>query len=185
MIRIKLPCFPRAVPLECRGKREKWVFPRDSTEKSDTSINKVRVEQKWRKIDMTISHKYRTWEWEEREGRGRNQGKRHVGRMRQQQIQDPQIHQPNNSNQEWCTTRRNRERYDLWRNADELRNKNYYTPLQSTARGEDCKDKDPTKVIELYQHWLGTKGKGGGGSENKCGAMPCALRAILVICVFL
>jgi hypothetical protein len=58
-------------------------------------------------------------------------------------------------------------------------------PLQSTARGEDCKDKDPTKVIELYQNWLGTRGKGGGVSENKCGAMPCALRAILVICVFL
>jgi len=38
----------------------------------------------------------------------------------------------------------------LWRNADEPRNKNYYTPLQSTARREDCKDKDPTKVIELY-----------------------------------
>ena len=49
-------------------------------------------------------------------------------------------------------------------------------PLQSTARGEDCKDKDPTKVIELYQNWLGTRGKGGGVAENKCSAMPCALR---------
>ena len=95
--------------------------------------------------------------------------------MRQQQIQDPQIHQPNNSNQEWCTTGRNRERYDLWRNADEPRNKNYHTPLRSTARREDCKDKDPTKMIELYQNWLGTRGKGGGVSENKCSAMPCAL----------
>jgi hypothetical protein len=35
--------------------------------------------------------------WQERE---MNQGKRNVGRMRQQQIQDPQIHEPNNSNQE-------------------------------------------------------------------------------------
>jgi len=98
--------------------------------------------------------------------------------MRQQQIQDPQIHQPNNSNQEWCTTRRNRERYDLWHNADadEPRNKNYYTPLQSTARREDCKDKVPTKVIELYQNWLGMRGKGGGVSENKYSATPCALR---------
>jgi hypothetical protein len=26
------------------------------------------------------------------------------------------------------------------------------TPLQSTARREDCKYKDPTKVIELYQN---------------------------------
>ena len=96
--------------------------------------------------------------------------------MRQQQIQDPQIHQPNNGNQEWCTTRRNRERYDLWRNADEPRNKIYYTPLQSTARKEDCKDKDPTTIIELYHNWLGMRGKGGGVSENKCSAMPCALR---------
>ncbi len=97
--------------------------------------------------------------------------------MRQQQIQDPQIHQPNNGNQEWCATRRSKERYDLWRNAaDEPRNKNYYTPLQSTARREDSKDKDPTKVIELYHNWLGTRRKGGGGSENKCSAMPCALR---------
>ena len=62
---------------------------------------------------------------------------------------DPQIHQPNNGNQERCTTRRNRERYDLWCNADEPRNKNCYTPLQSTARREDCKDKDPTKVTNL------------------------------------
>ncbi len=53
--------------------------------------------------------------------------------------------------------------------------KNHYTPLQSAARREDCKDKDPTNVIELYQNWLGTRGKGGGGSENKCSAMPCAL----------
>ena len=96
--------------------------------------------------------------------------------MRQQQIQAPQIHQPNNSNQKRCTTRRNRERYDLWCNADEPRNKNYYTPLQSTARRKDCKDKDPTKVIELYQNWLWTRGEGGGVSENKCSAMPCALR---------
>jgi hypothetical protein len=96
--------------------------------------------------------------------------------MRQQQVQDPQIHQPNNGNQEWCTTRRNRERYDLWRNADELRNKNYYTPLQSTARREDCKDKDPTTFIELHHNWLGTRGKWGGVSENKCSAMSRALR---------
>jgi hypothetical protein len=47
--------------------------------------------------------------------------------------------------------RRNRERYDLWCNADEPRNKNYYTPLP-TARREDCKDKDPAKAIELYQN---------------------------------
>ena len=51
-----------------------------------------------------------------------------------------------------------------------------FTPLQSTARREDCKDKDPTKVIELHQNWLGTRGKEGGVSENKCSAMPCALR---------
>jgi hypothetical protein len=56
--------------------------------------------------------------------RGRNQGKRNVGKMRQQQIQDPQIHQLNNGNQEWGTTRRKRERDDKWHNADELRNKN-------------------------------------------------------------
>ncbi len=57
MIRSKLPCFLRAIPLECRGKGEKCVCPRESTEKSDTSIKKMRVEQKWRNIDMTISHK--------------------------------------------------------------------------------------------------------------------------------
>jgi hypothetical protein len=58
------------------------------------------------------------------EERGRNQGKRNVERMRQQQIHDPQIHQLNNGNQEWGTTRRKRERYDKWHNADEPRNKN-------------------------------------------------------------
>jgi hypothetical protein len=30
-------------------------------------------------------------------------------------------------------------------------------------------------VIELCHNWLGTRGKGGGVSENKCSAMPCAL----------
>jgi hypothetical protein len=44
------------------------------------------------------------------------------------------------------------ERDMICDNADEPRNKNYYTPLQSTARREDCKEQDPTKVIELYQN---------------------------------
>ena len=57
---------------------------------------------------------------------------------------------------------------------------------KTTARREDCKYKDPTKVIELYQNLLGTKGKGGGGSENKCSAMPCALRCYFShLCLFL
>jgi hypothetical protein len=68
-----------------------------------------------------------------REGRRRkNQGKRDVGIMRQQQIQDPRskiqdphIQQLNNGNQEWGTTRK-KESDDKWHNhnADEPGNKN-------------------------------------------------------------
>ena len=81
--------------------------------------------------------------------------------MRQEQIQDPQIHQLNNGNQEWGTTRRKREGYDKWRNADEPRNKNYYTPLQSTARREDCKgkDKDPAKSDGVISQLIWKEGK--------------------------
>ena len=53
MIRSKLPCFPRAVPLECRGKGEKWVCPRESTEKNwhnnqqSESGGMTKMEENW------------------------------------------------------------------------------------------------------------------------------------------
>jgi len=53
MIRSKLPCFPRAVPLECRGKGEKWVCPREPTEKKwhnnqqSESGGMTKMEENW------------------------------------------------------------------------------------------------------------------------------------------
>jgi len=51
MIRSRLPCFPRAVPLECRGNGEKWVCPRETTEKkwhiNQQSESGPKMEENW------------------------------------------------------------------------------------------------------------------------------------------
>ena len=143
MIRSKLPCFPRAVPIRVQRKRGK------------VSVSK-RVD--WKKVTQQSTK----WEWRDDKNGGKltwqsaknskyeneRRGKEEEGTRAREMLEEWHIHQPNNGNQEWCTTRRNRERYDVWRNAGEPRNKNYYTPLQSTSRREDCKDKDPTTIIE-------------------------------------
>jgi hypothetical protein len=51
------PMLPEGGTLRVQRKRGRVSLSKRFDWKSDTSINKVRVEQKWRKIDMTISHK--------------------------------------------------------------------------------------------------------------------------------
>jgi len=81
----------------------------------------------------------------------------------------------------WMWSKRASELWDIARisepNWDGVERPQVITPLQSTARREDCKDKDLTKVIQLLISKL-IRNEGerrGGGSENKCSAMPCAL----------
>ena len=44
MIRSKLPCFPRVVPLECSGKGDKWVCLREINQQSESG---AKMEGNW------------------------------------------------------------------------------------------------------------------------------------------
>jgi len=67
--------------------------------------------------------------------------------MRQEQIQVPQIHQPNNSNSD--APQEEIER-DMICGVRQMNRGTKTITLHSNQ--QHCKDKDPTKVIELYQN---------------------------------
>jgi len=91
----------------------------------------------------------------------------------------------------WMWSKRASELWDIARisepNWDGVERPQVITPLQSTARREDCKDKDPTKVIQLLiSKLIRNEGERRGGvlrtSAAQC-LVHCA--AIIVLCVFL
>jgi len=58
MIRSKLPCFPRALPLESRGKGETWVCLREIIQQSESG---AKMEEHWYdnqpQISVVMHHK--------------------------------------------------------------------------------------------------------------------------------
>ena len=154
--------LPEGGTLRVQRKREKWVCPREINQQSESG---AKMEENWHDNQPQIANV-------RMRGEGRKRKEPGQEKLEEWGNNRSKIHRSINQT---TVTRSDAPQEEIER--DMICNvMQMNRGTKTTARREDCKYKDPTKVIELYQNWLGTRGKGGGVYENKCSAMHCELR---------